>query len=108
MMIQLITAYVYSAIAPAMFMYMKATGRVTNWSVRTISWTVVSCLLIVTGALSFSTAVQKAPVSSVVAWTSTYPLLSVLMCWAFLGEPVGTLKAVGMLVVVVGLVLLNL
>lgn len=107
MMVQLITAYVYSAVAPMMFLYMKATGKATTWSAHAIAWTTVSCALIIAGALAYSTAIQRASVNSVVGWTSTYPALAVFLCWALLGEPVTSKKVVGIAVVVFGLFILG-
>lgn len=108
MMMQVIGAYVYSAVAPLIFLYMKATNSTTTWSTKGIMWTTASCVVAIIASLSFATAVQKAHVHTVVGWTSTYPVLTFILCTIFLGEAVTFTKLIGMTLVVMGTIALAL
>jgi transporter family protein len=106
MMIQVISAYAYSMIAPVFFLYMKATGQRTNWTTSGIVWTCLGCVLATVASLAFTTAIQKTHVHIVVGFGSTYPILTFLMCSLFLGEPVTMSKIVGIVIIALGTVLL--
>lgn len=107
MMLQIVAAYVYSAVAPIFFLYIKATGARSDWNVSGVLWTVLACVLITIGGLSFSTVVQRAPVHTVVGFTSVYPVLTFVLSAIFLGESVTLMKLLGVAVIVAGVVLLS-
>lgn len=107
LMMQVIGAYVYSAVAPVVFLYMKATNTQSDWNWRGVAWTAGACVLATIASLSFTTAVQRAQVHLVVGFTSVYPVLTFLLCWIFLGEPVTWLKMLGIAAIVLGTVLLS-
>jgi transporter family protein len=106
MMMQVIGAYAYSAIAPVIFLYMKGTGQSTSWTVPGIAWTSLACLLATVASFCFQFAIQRSHVHLVVGFTSTYPVLTFLLCWLFLGEPVTWQKLVGIVAIVVGTILM--
>lgn len=106
LMMQVIGAYVYSAVAPIVFLYMKASGKVADWNVPGIAWTAGACLLATIASLSFTTAIQRSQVHLVVGFTSTYPVLTFLLCAIFLGEPVTPVKLLGVVAIVLGTMLL--
>jgi uncharacterized membrane protein len=108
LMMQVVGAYVYSAIAPVAFLFMKATNITSDWNWRGVLWTSGACILATIASLSFNTAVQRTHVHLVVGFTSVYPVLSFLLCWIFLGEPVTTVKLLGIAAIVIGTVLLSL
>lgn len=107
LMMQVIGAYVYSAVAPIVFLYMKATNTQTNWSITGILWTAGACVLATIASLSFTTAVQRAHVHLVVGFTSIYPVLTFVLCWIFLDEQVTPLKMLGIAAIVAGTVMLS-
>lgn len=108
LMMQVIGAYAYSALAPILFLYMKATGAPTVWNHQGVAWTVIACILATIASLAFQVAIQREHVHLVVGFTSTYPVLTFLLCALVLGEPVTLRKMFGIVAVVVGTVLLTL
>lgn len=108
MMIQVITAYVYSGLAPLLFLAMKAADIPITWNRSVITWATLGCLLAVTAGVAFTTAIQKTPVHYVVCFTSAYPILTYVLCTVFLGEPVTIQKFLGIIVVVAGLILITI
>lgn len=107
LMIQIIIAYVHSMFAPAMFLYLKASGVVADWNAKGMFFAAVACVLTTIASLSFSTAIQKAPVHIVMSFTAMYPAVTVLLSAIFLSESVTILKVVGIITVVVGVALLS-
>jgi transporter family protein len=108
LMMQVIGAYAYSAIAPVIFLYMKGTGQSTTWTIPGILWTSLACGLATIASLAFQFAIQKSQVHLVVGFTSTYPVLTFLLCWLFLGEQVTLQKLLGIVAIIVGTVLISL
>lgn len=106
-MVQIISSYVYSIVGPVIFLYMKATKQEMVWNPSGIAWTTLSCVLAVAGGLSFSAAIQRAPVNSVVGLTSAYPVLTFLLAAVLLGEPVTLRRVIGIVVVAAGLIIVN-
>jgi uncharacterized membrane protein len=107
LMVQVIGAYVYSAVAPILFVFMKATNTPTQWNVPGVMWTSLACVLATLAGLSFTTAIQRAPVHTVIGYTSTYPVLTFALCALFLGEQVTWTKLAGIVAIVLGTVLLS-
>ena len=107
LMMQIIGAYVYSAIAPIAFLYMKATGQQSTWNIPGVAWTAGACGLAAIASLAFTTAIQRAQVHLVVGFSSVYPILTFILCAIFLGEPVTWLKLVGIATICFGVTLLT-
>lgn len=107
LMMQVIGAYAYSAIAPIVFMYMKATGQSATWNLPGTLWTVGACVLATVASISFTVAIRQSPVHLVVGFTSTYPILTFLLCAIFLGESVTVLRVAGIAAIVLGTLLLT-
>ncbi len=107
LMMQVISSYVYSIVGPIVFLYMKAAGKETTWAPYGIAWTLLSCVLAVIGGLSFSMALQRASVNSVVGLTSAYPVLTFLLAATLLGEPVTLRKMLGIVIVSTGMIIIN-
>lgn len=59
------------------------------------------------GALFYYFALSKGEVSRVVFVTASYPLVTVILAWAFLREPITLQKFFGMLFVLAGVYLLG-
>lgn len=70
-------------------------------------WTSLACVLATLAGLSFTTAIQRAPVHTVIGFTSTYPVLTFALCALFLGEQVTWTKLAGIVAIVLGTVLLS-
>lgn len=102
-MIQVVSAYVYSMIAPFSFLYMKITNQEVNWDIRGILWTSLACILGTIATLSFATAVNKTDVHYVVGFTSMYPLFTFLLCYLFLNESITSIKLFGLLFITIGM-----
>ena len=107
-MIQVVIAYVYSMFAPAMFLYMKATGIAVEWSTKGIIYATIACTLSAAASLSFSTVIQRVPVNIVGSFTAIYPVITFLLSVIFLGESVTIMKFMGIMTIAVGIVLLSL
>lgn len=108
LMLQIINSYVYSAIAPLAFLYMRMTGGESSWNIKGIAWSAASVLLVTVANLSFANAIQKSPVYLVVGFTSIYPVFTFLLSAIFLGEHVTLLKLVGIVVTIAGVVMLSM
>lgn len=107
MMVQVIAAYVFSIVGPALFLYMKATGQKTEWNAPGILWTTLASLLVVVGGLAFSNAVSKGSVGGTVGLTSAYPVVTLALSWLILGEPITLRKAIGIAIVSIGIIVLG-
>ena len=107
MMMQVIGAYAYSAVAPVVFIYMKASGTKSEWNPSGVLWTTLACALAVTASLSFCTAIQRTHVHLVVGFSAVYPLVTFVLCALFLGEPVTLQKFVGIIAIICGAVMLS-
>jgi uncharacterized membrane protein len=107
LLIQLTSAYVYSAFAPAMYLAMKAKGVAFDWNPMGILWTVLASCVATLAGYSFLFAIKDRPVSEVLAYTQTYPILTFMLCWAFLGEALTATKLAGAVLLVSGTVLMN-
>lgn len=108
LMTQMVGAYVYSAVAPVVLLYMKATRLPTEWNVPGVLWTSASVVLATVAGISFVYALQRAQTHVVLGITSANPVIVFVICAAFLGEEVTLLRAIGMGCVVVGVTLLGL
>lgn len=106
--VQLISAYVYSAFAPVFYLYARASSTPITWSIASVGWSTACCLLSVFAGFAFAAALQRATVGTIVSLTSVYPVVTFIFCWLVLGEPVTVLKAMGIVTVVVGTVLVSL
>jgi len=104
----MITAmYVYSVFAPAMFLYAKSMNVPNELNVRGVLWQTVACVLTTTAVVAFSEASRTVPVHLVVGLTSLYPVVTLVLSAVFLGEPVTLLRAAGILVITLGVVMVS-
>jgi uncharacterized membrane protein len=106
-MIQLASAYIYSAFAPIMYLAMKAKGVNFEWTSAGIGWTVAASCAATLANYAFLFAIEDRPVSGVMAWTQTYPAISFVLCWLVLGESFSLTKIVGIVMLVCGGVLMS-
>lgn len=102
LLIQLTSAYIYSAFAPVMYLAMKAGKSSFEWNAMGIFWTLLASLAAILANYAFLFAVENRPVNEVMAYTQTYPALSFLLCWAVLGEAFTFTKVVGIVMLVMG------
>lgn len=103
---QIVCAYVYSALAPVLFMYDKARHSELTWSVPGILLPTLACCLAIVGGLCFTMALQKFPVHLVVGLVSVNPIITVVLAHFFLGEPITLTRALGISLVTGGVALL--
>ena len=107
LMIQIVIAYVHSMLAPIMFLYMKASGVIADWSPKGVVLAGLACVLTTTASLSFSTALQRAPIHLVMGFVSIYPALTFALSTIFLGETVTIMKFFGIIVIGLGALMLS-
>ena len=107
LMVQVVVAYVQSAMAPAIFLYMKARNIPTEWTPKGVTYATVACILSSIAGLSFLTALQKAPAHLVVGLVSIYPALTLVLSVIFLGELVTVTKIAGIILIVCGTIFLS-
>ena len=107
LLIQLTSAYIYSAFAPIMYLSMKAKGVPFDWGSPGIFWTLMASLAATLANYAFLFAVQDRPVNEVMAWTQTYPIISFMLCWLVLGETFTLSKVIGAVMLVCGCVIMN-
>jgi uncharacterized membrane protein len=107
LMVPLTTAYVYSALAPIMYMTMKAKAVPIAWTTRGVLWTTCATLSALLANYSFLFAVQTRSTTTVVALTQVYPIVTFFLCWTVLGEAFTVTKLVGMVLLVSGAVLMS-
>jgi len=108
LMVIIVGMYVYSSIAPLLFLYMKSKGMPTDWDLRGIVWAIITTLLSTVAGLSFIHLIQRAHVHTAVGFTSIYPILTFVLCAIFLGEPVTVLKLFGIITIVAGTMMLSM
>lgn len=107
LMVPLINTYVYSALAPLIFLGMKARGDEFVWTKWGIIWTTLAALLATLANYAFLFAIESKPVHEVMSWTQTYPIFTFILCWAFLDERFTATKAVGSVLILAGALIMN-
>lgn len=108
LMTAVIGMYVYSAVAPLLYLYGKARGSISEWNAPGVAWSSLVGVLSAIAWVSFVHAIEKAPVHLVVGLTSMHPVLTFVLCTIFLGEPVTLQKTIGIAVMSLGIALLTL
>lgn len=108
LMIQLMSMYVYSTIAPLLLLAMKSRSVPMEWSTAGIVWTAIACVLTTAAQTAFLYAIQRVQVHLVMGFTAFYPVLTFALCWAFLGEDVTVRKLIGIVTIVIGAILIGL
>lgn len=80
-------------------------------SVRFVSgtpWAILSGVLAITGLIALYLALGSGEVSKVVSISAAYPVVTLVLAAAFLGEDISIAKSVGCLLVVAGVVTITL
>src|SRR5579871_4891005 len=95
LMVQLISCYVYSFIAPFAFMVMKWRNDTMVWTKGGIFWVSLGAIVASIANYAFLFAIDNKPVHEVLSFTQLYPILSFVMCWLLLGEQFTVQKAIG-------------
>ncbi len=72
------------------------------------AWAAVAGVLAVAGLVALFVALDNGPVTKVVPVTAAYPLVSAVLAVAVFSERISLVRAFGMVLVVVGVVLLSL
>lgn len=107
LMVQLCVAYVYSSLAPVVFLYMKSTGVPMEWNTSGIIWSTVAVLSGIFGSLALLTALQSSAAGLTSSIASTYPLITLVLGVVFLGEIITVQKFMGVVTIIVGLALIS-
>lgn len=106
--VQLCVFCTYMCVVPvALFIARRRSHGDLALTTAGAGWSAASALLAVVAAYSFSFAIQHRPVSQVMSITQCYPILSFVLCWMVLREPVSPLKVVGAVVMVLGCAIMN-
>src|SRR5581483_4424840 len=107
MLVQLVTLYVYSSVAPLVFLWMKWRGDTFAWTRPGIFWATVTSVLGLIAVYAFMFALEHKPVNVVASLTSVYPGIAFVLAWLLLGEPMTVVRALGGIMIVAGCVLMN-
>ena len=107
LLVQLTSAYVYSAFAPIMYLAMKARNVNFDWNTKGVIWTTAAVTASTTACYAFLYAIQHRPANVVVAWTQTYPVVSLFLCWLVLGESLTWSKLLGAFFIIMGAVFMG-
>lgn len=61
LMVQVVVAYAYSALAPALFLLLKLRGQHPDWNPSGVAWAVAACLSATVAGLAMAVAASRAP-----------------------------------------------
>jgi len=104
----LVGLYVFSGIAPFLFLYMKHQNLVIDWNPKGVFWSTVTALLSTIAGISFVHAINRVPAHVAIGFTAVYPILSFILCVLVLNEPITLMKYIGIVTVVIGTIFLSL
>jgi len=107
LLVQLVMLYVYSAVAPLAFLVMKWRGDTFTWTRPGIAWATATACLGLGAVYSYMLAVENKPASLVNPITSANPVLGFMLCCLFLGETFTVQKAIGIVMVVAGCIVVS-
>ena len=83
-----------------------ALGPRLEWDMRGAGLAFVTGVLGVVGALGYLFAVMRGPVTLIATLTALYPILTLLLAYAFLHEPLTLRQGVGVVLALVAIVLI--
>lgn len=107
LMVQLISAYVYSLTAPIAFLAMKWRSDPMVWTRGGIFWVTLGAIIATIANYAFLFAIENKPVHEVMSFTQLYPILSFILCWAVLGEAFTVTKVLGAILMIAGCIIMN-
>lgn len=107
LMVQLVSTYVYSALAPIVFLAMKWRSDPMVWNKWGIFWIALGSVIATVANYAFLFAIEAKPVHEVMSFTQLYPILSFVLCWAVLGEAFTIQKVLGAILMIAGCVIMN-
>ena len=102
MMVQLIITYVYSACAPLLFMLMKLRGEALVWTMPGVGWASAAALLVLGANVSYLYALRSGDAGYVAGATGVWPVLTLAISVAFMGESLSPAKVAGTVLIVAG------
>lgn len=104
------TAFFYEALACALIAAVMAAwyGGVPQANLKGVSFAVLTALAGMGGALMYLYAAKEASISSVVVITSLYPILTVCLSVAVIGESVGIKKVLALVLCLTAIALVAL
>jgi drug/metabolite transporter (DMT)-like permease len=102
LMIQLVSTYIYSALAPLLFMFMKVKSHPMIWTSRGIMWATISSLLSLTAAISFLYAAQHKPINQITSVVAIYPAITCILSWVILKEEFVPSRLFGIVIIIIG------
>jgi drug/metabolite transporter (DMT)-like permease len=107
MSVTLANLCICTVIGPFLYLWMRASGQQLAFNVPGILWTLGSTLLAGLAGVSYLFATRHTPTNVVLSYTQTYPALSFMLCWLFLGETFTFQRVIGATMIVVGCVVMN-
>ena len=107
LMVQLISAYVYSFVAPVALLAMKWRNDTMEWTRGGIFWVTLGALVATVANYAFLFAIEHKPVHEVMSFTQLYPILSFILCWVCLGEAFTIQKVLGAILMIAGCIIMN-
>jgi uncharacterized membrane protein len=107
MSVMLANACICTAIAPIIYVWMRASGQAPSFNVPGALWTLGSVVLAGAAGIGFLFATKFRPANEVLSYTQVYPALSFVMCWLALGESFTVTKVVGAAMLITGGIVMN-
>jgi transporter family protein len=78
-----------------------------QWDARAVPLALLTGVLGMTGGIAYMYAIARGPAMLVSVLTALYPLLTVVLAWAFMGETVSLRQWLGILLALSAMVLLS-
>lgn len=105
---QLVNGYMWSAITPILFLYMRTAHVDTTMNIWGVTWSIVATFLSFGAVTAFISCLGMPgiPAAVFVGITSTYPVVTYILCVLFLDETVTFVKTVALVVVCLGVYML--
>jgi len=77
-----------------------------HWEPRAVGLALLTGMLGMTGGIAYMYAIARGPAMLVSVLTALYPLLTVVLAWAFMGEQVGLRQWAGICLALLAMILL--
>lgn len=107
LMVEIVVSYVYSAVAPLLFLYAKSSGVEITWNASGVMWSACTVICAIIAQVALLLALRTGDVGTVNVMVSAYPILTCVLGIAVLGESFSVAKIVGVCLVMCGLGLIS-
>ena len=111
MNIQLTIAYVYSALAPLFFLYLKTVEKKSPivFHMTGVMWTITAVACGIVGSFATSLALEKTNRPAITnALVCVYPVVTYTLTVCFLNETLSLQSVAGVCIIIIGILLLGI